>query len=49
MQSLKIWVKGSTPISEFDLGTLGGIFLCVVAFLGFRFLTSLSTASGITF
>ena len=49
MQSLKICVKGSTPISEFDLRTIGGILLCVVAFLGFRFLTSLSTASGVTF
>ena len=48
-QSLKICVKGSMHTSELDLRILGGIFLCVVAFLGFKFLTSLSTASGVTF
>ena len=49
MQSLKICVKGSTHTSELDLRILGGIFLCVVAFLGFKFLTSSSTVSGATF
>ena len=42
MQSLKICVKGYTHTSELDLRILGGMFLCVVAFLGFRSLTSLS-------
>ena len=32
MQSLNIFVNGSTHTSELDLRILGGIFLCVVAF-----------------
>ena len=39
--------QGSTHTSGLDLRSLGGMFLCVVAFLGFRSLTSLSTASGV--
>ena len=41
MQSFKICVKGSTHTSEMDLWIYGGTFLCAVAFLGFKFLTSL--------
>ena len=48
MQSLTIFVQCSTHASELDLKILGGMFLCVVAILLFRFLTSLSTASGVT-
>ena len=42
-------VEGSAHTSEVDLRNLGGIFLWVVAFLGFKLLTSLSTVSGVTF
>ena len=43
MQSLKICVKGATHTSALDFRILGGIFLCVVAYLGSKILTSLST------
>ena len=49
MQSLKMGAKGSTHTSEMDSRAYGGIFLSVVAILGFTFLSPLSMVSESTF